>query len=71
MTAIQLMLLFFSLNLTLNSKVLASTIITSEAIEQDISKDFFMGQGTDQKNEMGPRHIGQQRPNEDRQAALF
>jgi signal transduction histidine kinase len=58
MTAIQLMLLFFSLNLTLNSKVLASTIITSEAIEQDISKDFFMGQGTDQKNEKASLRFG-------------
>ncbi|MDD4973963.1 MAG: sensor histidine kinase [Bacteriovorax sp.] len=58
MTAIQLMLLFFSLYLTPYSKVLASTIITSEPIEQDISKDFFIGQGTDQKNEKASLRFG-------------
>lgn len=50
MPVIHLMLLFFSLNLTLSQRTLASTIMLSGPVEQDISADFSMGQGTDQKN---------------------
>lgn len=52
------MLLIFSLHLTLDSVVLASTIITSEAIEQDVSSEFFIGKGTYLKNEKSSLRLG-------------
>lgn len=58
MFAIRLMLLFFSLQLTLDSVALASTIITSEPIEQDVSKEFFIGTGTYLKNEKTSLRLG-------------
>lgn len=58
MPIIQVLLLFFSLHLTLNSLSLASTIINSGPLEQDISSDFLMKSETYQKNQKSSLRFG-------------
>jgi adenylate cyclase len=51
-------LLFLSLHLTLISGVLASTIMSSDPIEQDISEDFSLGPDFQIKNENKSLRLG-------------
>lgn len=58
MPVIRYLPFFFSLYLTLISGTLASTIMSSGPIEQDISQDFFLGPDLKSKNEKNSLRFG-------------